>query len=75
MNIKNIQLTHLLPEVTRTWYISNGWYTDPVSGTRISKDTMMLYNATYYAHWIIPIVDVNIFVDGVQIDSKTIQTI
>ena len=73
LNIKNIQLTHLLPEAIRPGYIFRGWYTDAEDGTRISKDTVVTNDRIYYAHWETPKIDVNTFVDGVQIDSRNYE--
>ena len=70
LNIKKVQLTHLLPEARRSGYYFDGWYTEPTDGTRVSKDTIVKNDTTYYAHWEMPRMDVNMFVDGVQIDAK-----
>lgn len=34
----------------RNNYTFNGWYTDPVGGTKISEDTKVNRDVTYYAH-------------------------
>ncbi|MDR0853967.1 MAG: InlB B-repeat-containing protein [Clostridiales Family XIII bacterium] len=41
-----------LPTTTRTGYAFDGWYTESVGGTKISEETTVTANTTYYAHWI-----------------------
>ena len=40
-----------LPDVTRTGYSFVGWYTEAEGGTKISADTTVTADVTYYAHW------------------------
>lgn len=35
----------------RTGYTFSGWYSKKTGGTKISKDTKVTKNVTYYAHW------------------------
>ena len=44
-----------LPEVTRTGYTFKGWYTEKVDGTRITEQTIVTQDMTYYAQWILSI--------------------
>ena len=39
-------------EPTREGYVFDGWYTDPVGGTKISTSTVATTDTTYYAHWL-----------------------
>ncbi|GEM_PF-2566216 len=41
-----------LPTPTREGYTFDGWYTASVGGNKISNDTIVSNNVTYYAHWI-----------------------
>ena len=40
-----------LPKPTRSGYSCIGWFTAASGGTKISKDTVISGNVTYYAHW------------------------
>lgn len=41
-----------LPIPTRQDYDFDGWYTDPISGTPVTADTVFNESTTIYAHWI-----------------------
>lgn len=45
------KLNDTLPTPTRENYTFLGWYTDPIEGDKISGDTVVTKNTTYYAHW------------------------
>ena len=45
------KLNDTLPTPTRENYTFLGWYTDPIEGNKISGDTVVTKNTTYYAHW------------------------
>ncbi|NLB80923.1 MAG: InlB B-repeat-containing protein, partial [Clostridiaceae bacterium] len=40
-----------LPELTRTGYTLDGWYTQQTGGSKISSDTVVNSDAPLYAHW------------------------
>jgi uncharacterized repeat protein (TIGR02543 family) len=40
-----------LPTPARTGYTFGGWYTAKSSGAKISANTIVKSNVTYYAHW------------------------
>ena len=40
-----------IPVPTRTGYVFDGWYTAADGGSRVSADTVVTRNVTYYAHW------------------------
>lgn len=40
-----------MPSVSRTGYTFDGWYTSKYSGTKVTADTIVNKNTTYYAHW------------------------
>ena len=40
-----------LPSTSRTGYTFQGWYTDPVNGTKVTTSTKPTSDVTYYAHW------------------------
>jgi uncharacterized repeat protein (TIGR02543 family) len=42
----------ILPAVTKTGYLFNGWYTESVGGTPINATEPVTQNITYYAQWI-----------------------
>lgn len=44
-------LGNSLVSPVRDGYTFEGWYTDPVNGTKIEQTTVVEDNATYYAHW------------------------
>ena len=45
------KLNDTLPTPTRENYTFLGWYTDPIEGDKISGDTVVTKNTTYYAFW------------------------
>ena len=48
---ENDILEETLPTPTRDNYTFLGWYTDPIDGDKISGNTVVSNDATYYAHW------------------------
>ena len=61
-------------ELTRTGYTFDGWYTDPVGGSKVDSATSVpASNTTYYAHWTANKVylDLNLYLDGTGINSST----
>ena len=44
-------LNNTLPTPTRENYTFLGWYTAPIDGDKISSNTVVSNDATYYAHW------------------------
>lgn len=44
-------LNNTLPTPTRDNYTFLGWYTAPIDGDKISSNTVVSNDATYYAHW------------------------
>ena len=40
-----------LPVTTKSGYTFAGWYTKRYSGTKVSSNTKVTKNVTYYAHW------------------------
>jgi len=40
-----------LPTPVRENYTFDGWYTDPIEGTKITSDTIATTDTTYYAHY------------------------
>lgn len=40
-----------LPTVTKTGYIFDGWYTSADGGEKVTIDTIVTGEVTYYAHW------------------------
>lgn len=40
-----------LPTAQREGYLLKGWYTQPTDGTKITVDTVISENTTYYAQW------------------------
>ena len=40
-----------LQDAKRTGYTFDGWYTEPVGGTKISTSTVFTGDTTVYAHW------------------------
>lgn len=44
-------LNNTLPTPTRENYTFLGWYTDPIEGEKISSETIVTEDTTYYAHW------------------------
>ena len=45
------KLTTLPESPTMDGYTFNGWYTEPVGGTKISTSTVFTGDTTVYAHW------------------------
>lgn len=43
----------ILPNAVRDGYMFDGWYTDPVNGTKVTTSTVFTSNTTVYAHWTI----------------------
>ena len=43
----------LLPEPSRDGYAFKGWYTEKDGGQRISENTIVTADVTYYAHWVL----------------------
>ena len=41
----------VLPEPTRTGYTFEGWFTEEEEGDKITEDTIVSLETTYYAHW------------------------
>lgn len=60
-----------LPTTTRTGYAFKGWYTAAKDGTKITKDTKVTKNATYYAQWTPNKYSVTYNANGGKIDNKT----
>ena len=48
---ENDILGETLPTPTRDNYTFLGWYTAPIDGDKISSNTVVSNDATYYAHW------------------------
>lgn len=48
---ENDILGETLPTPTRDNYTFLGWYTAPIDGDKISGNTVVSNDATYYAHW------------------------
>ena len=44
-------INNTLPTPTRENYAFLGWYTDPIEGEKISSETIVTEDTTYYAHW------------------------
>ena len=44
-------INNTLPTPTRENYTFLGWYTDPIEGEKISSETIVTEDTTYYAHW------------------------
>ncbi len=44
-------LNSTLPTPTRDNYTFLGWYTDPIEGEKISSETQVTEDTTFYAHW------------------------
>ena len=44
-------LNNTLPTPTRENYTFLGWYTEPIEGEKISSETIVTEDTTYYAHW------------------------
>ena len=42
----------VLPTVSRTYYIANGWWTAKEGGTRVSSSSVFTESTTLYAHWV-----------------------
>ena len=40
-----------LPAPTREYCIFSGWFSEPKGGTKVSSETVVADNVTYYAHW------------------------
>ncbi len=40
-----------LPETTKDGYLFDGWYTNATGGEKITSDTKIIGNITYYAHY------------------------
>ena len=47
----NGRLTALPEQPTLEGYTFDGWYTEPVGGSKISTSTVFTGNTTVYAHW------------------------
>lgn len=47
----NGRLTALPEQPTLEGYTFDGWYTEPVGGTKISTSTVFTGDTTVYAHW------------------------
>ncbi|MBR2742628.1 MAG: leucine-rich repeat protein [Clostridia bacterium] len=59
-----------LPIPERQFYSFDGWYTSASGGTKITKDTVITGNTTFYAHWSVipmelayPVTGGNIYLD------------
>lgn len=46
------KLTPLPESPTMDGYTFNGWYTEPVGGSKVTTSTVFTSDATIYAHWI-----------------------
>ena len=46
------KLTTLPESPTMDGYTFNGWYTEPVGGSKVTTSTVFTSDATIYAHWI-----------------------
>lgn len=44
-------LSNTLPTLTRDNYTFLGWYTEPIEGKKISSETVVTEDTSYYAHW------------------------
>ena len=52
INLKEYDtLNNTIPTPTRENYTFLGWYTDPIEGEKISSETIVTEDTTYYAHW------------------------
>lgn len=40
-----------IPFPDKIGYIFTGWYTDPIGGEKVDRDTIVRGDATYYPHW------------------------
>ena len=49
--VENGKKIKKLPEPTRTGYVSKGWYTQSEGGDKITEDTIITSDITFYAHW------------------------
>ena len=68
-NIRNVEKgtkVGNLPTPTRDNHIFYGWYTSSEGGEKISKDTIVNEDVTYYAHWLKATVAV---IDGTEYSS------
>mgnify|MGYP003293076610 CR=1 FL=1 len=45
------ELGNLPTSGSKKGYVIKGWYTEPERGKRISSETIVRNNVTYYAHW------------------------
>ena len=45
------KLTPLPESPTMDGYTFNGWYTEPVGGSKVTTSTVFTSDATIYAHW------------------------
>lgn len=45
------KLTTLPESPTMDGYTFNGWYTEPVGGSKVTTSTVFTSDATIYAHW------------------------
>ena len=50
-NVGDGETIGTLPTPTRVEYRFDGWYTELNGGIRITSDTIITSNVTYYAHW------------------------
>ena len=51
MTTNNDGRVSILPNAVRDGYMFDGWYTDPVNGTKVTTSTVFTSNTTVYAHW------------------------
>lgn len=52
INLKEYDtLSSTLPTPTRDNYTFLGWYTNPIEGEKISSETQVTEDTTFYAHW------------------------
>ena len=66
-----------LPTTSRTGYTFQGWYTAKDGGTKVTSDTKLTSNVTYYAHWTPNKLTVNYRtwkVSGGKIDGQTLTS-
>lgn len=64
--------TVMLPTITRTGYIFEGWYTSKkfIDGTKVTSDTAIGKDIKLYAKWKALSFKINIDLDGGTMDSK-----
>lgn len=51
-NVVGGQRVGILPVPVRDGYVFGGWWTAPAGGIKISADTKVKSDVTYYAHWL-----------------------